>query len=969
MSTAEFEASSFLSGTNSAFIEQLYQRYLASPNSVDASWQQFFATLGDEAEAVIADAKGASWAPRTALEARREPVFDDGDGELFLTTAQRAPQAVGAASAAHVRQATLDSIRALMLIRNYRVRGHLHAKLDPLGLQQQQSHIELDPRTFGFSDADMDRPMFINYVLGLETATLREILDILNRTYCSTIGVEFMHIMGPEEKAWIQERIEGRRKEVSFTEFEKRQILRQLVEAEGFERFLHLKYIGTKRFGLDGAESLMPLLNATIMRAAQIGVREVSLGMPHRGRLNVLANLMRKPFTQIFAEFQGNPAHPEDVQGSGDVKYHLGTSADRELGGHLVHLSLAANPSHLEAVDPVVLGKARAKQDQQGDHDRSQVMGLLMHGDAAFCGQGLVAECFTLSDLDGYTTGGTVHVIVNNQIGFTTNPALSRSSPYPSDVGKIVQTPILHVNGDDPEAVCHVAKIATEFRQQFKRDVVVDMFCYRRHGHNESDEPAFTQPLMYKAIAQHPTARQLYAAKLVEDGVITEEEADNVVSDFMARLEHDFEAASGFKPNKADWLEGQWQGLERARGEARRGDTSVNAQLLKKLGGKLTEVPEDFNLHRTIRRQLETKRQMIDSGEGIDWATAEALAFGTLLFEGFPVRLSGQDSARGTFSQRHAQFIDQADEHIYEPLSNLDPKQASFEVVNSPLSEVAVLGYEYGYSLAEPRALVMWEAQFGDFANGAQIIIDQFITSGETKWLRMCGLVMLLPHGFEGQGPEHSSARLERYLQLCAEDNIQVANCTTPANYFHILRRQIHRKFRKPLVLMTPKSLLRHKRAVSRLSDMSTGSTFHRVLFDDADTGDSAQLLPDEKIRRVVLCSGKVYYDLLEQREKAAKANVYLMRLEQLYPFPKTPLRKELSRFPNAEIYWCQEEPQNMGAWWFVAPRLEQLLEKMEHKCQRPKYAGRPESASTAAGAAAQHNREQDALINAALGL
>ncbi|HZD25470.1 MAG TPA: 2-oxoglutarate dehydrogenase E1 component, partial [Alphaproteobacteria bacterium] len=696
------------------------------------------------------------------------------------------------------------------LIRAYRVRGHLIADLDPLGLARQTYHPDLDPATYGFTEADYDRPIFINYVLGLETATLREILDILRRTYCGSIGVEFMHIISPEEKAWIQERIEGRRKEVSFNDHEKRAILRTLVEAEGFERFLHMKYIGTKRFGLDGSDALMPLLKALLIRAAELGVREVSLGMPHRGRLNVLSNLMRKPFTAIFAEFQGNPAHPEDVQGSGDVKYHLGTSADREFGGHMVHLSLAANPSHLEAVDPVALGKARAKQEQQDDDDRGQVMTLLMHGDAAFAGQGLVAECFSLSDLEGYTVGGTVHVIVNNQIGFTTNPNLSRSSPYASDTGKMVQTPIFHVNGDDPEAVCHVARIAAEFRQQFKKDVIIDMFCYRRHGHNESDEPGFTQPVMYKAIAQHPTTRQIYAARLVEDGVVGQEEADGLVTDFQARLDKDFEAAASFKPNKADWLEGRWQGLERARGEARRGETSVSMEVLKKVGAKLTTVPEDFNLHRTIRRLMENKRQMIESGAGIDWSTGEALAFGTLLLEGFPVRLSGQDSARGTFSQRHSQLIDQADEHIFEPLNSLAPKQARFDVINSPLSEAAVLGFEYGYSLAEPRALVIWEAQFGDFANGAQVIIDQFICSGETKWLRMSGLVLLLPHGFEGQGPEHSSARLERYLQLCAGDNIQVANCTTPANYFHILRRQLHRKFRKPLILMTPKSLLRH---------------------------------------------------------------------------------------------------------------------------------------------------------------
>ncbi len=965
---AGLEGSSFLFGANSAFIEQLYQRYLTSPNSVDASWQQFFAELGDEAEAVVAEVRGASWAPRTGLDDGTEAFGSGGEGTAILDGARRAPGAMGAVTSAQVRQATLDSLRALMLIRNYRVRGHLHAKLDPLGLQKTVHHSELDPGSFGFTEADLDRPIYINYVLGLENATLREILEILERTYCGSIGVEFMHIMGADEKSWIQERIEGRGKEISLTDHEKRQILRELVEAEGFESFLHVKHPGTKRFGLDGGESLMPLLHSVLIRAAQLGVREVSLGMPHRGRLNVLSNLMRKPFTAIFSEFQGQTGHPQDVQGSGDVKYHLGTSADRELGGHIVHLSLAANPSHLEAADPVVLGKARAKQDQMNDHERGKVMSLLMHGDAAFSGQGLVGECFALSDLDGYTVGGTIHIIVNNQIGFTTNPNLSRSSPYPSDVGKMVQTPIFHVNGDDPEAVCYIGKIAAEFRQQFKKDVIIDMYCYRRHGHNEGDEPAFTQPLMYKAISQHPTSRTIYSGKLVSDGIISQEEADNAVYDFQARMEQDFEAASGYKPNKADWLEGRWEGLEIARGEARRGDTSVKPRTLKRIGKVLTEAPQDFNLHRTIQRQLKTKRDIINSGEGIDWATAEALAFGSLLLEGFPVRLSGQDSARGTFSQRHCQFIDQKDEHTYTPLNNLSNKQAKFEVINSALSEAAVLGFEYGYSMAEPRGLIMWEAQFGDFANGAQVIIDQFISSGESKWLRMSGLVMLLPHGFEGQGPEHSSARLERYLQLCAEDNMQVANCTTPANYFHILRRQLHRKFRKPLVLMTPKSLLRHKRCISKLSELGPGSTFHRLLWDGAD-GDRDILAPDDKIRRVVICSGKVYYDLEEKRDEFAKKNTYLLRMEQLYPFPKAALSKELARFPKAEVIWCQEEPQNMGAWWYVMPRLEQVLVKMGHKCKRPSYVGRPESAATAAGSMAVHVKEQETLVAKALAL
>ncbi|MDP6706358.1 MAG: 2-oxoglutarate dehydrogenase E1 component [Alphaproteobacteria bacterium] len=967
--TAAAEASSFLYGANSEFIEQLYQRYLISPRSLDQSWQDFFDGLGDEADSVLAELRGASWSPKASPRAEPEPFDPFAEQVELMGVAAQAPAAVGAVSGLQIRQATLDSLRALMMIRAYRVRGHLKATLDPLALHPVSEHPELDPKSYGFDDAAMDRPIFINYVLGLESATLREILDIVNRTYCGNIGVEFMHMQGPAEKAWIQERMEGRYDQLRYRPAERREILAQLTQAEGFERFLHMKYTGTKRFGLEGAESLMPLMESLTTRAAELGVREISLGMPHRGRLNVLANFMEKSHTAIFSEFQGNVTHPEDVQGSGDVKYHLGTSADREFGGYTVHLSLSANPSHLEAADPVVIGKARAKQSQRGDDSRSQVMAVLLHGDAAFAGQGLVAECFALSDVAGYSVGGTVHIIVNNQIGFTTNPISSRSSPYASDVAKTVQSPVFHVNGDDPEAVCRVAELAAEYRQRFKQDIVIDMFCYRRHGHNEGDEPMFTQPIMYRQIAEHPTTRQIYADRLVAEGQMSREEVDGMAADCQQRMEQSFEAASGFKQNKADWLEGVWSGLERARGEARRGNTDVKLEVLREIGQGITQVPESYKLHRTVRRLIENKRRVLESGEDLDWATAEALAFGSLLREGFPVRLSGQDSARGTFSQRHSAFTDQEDERIYIPLQNLSQDQAAFEVINSPLSEAAVLGFEYGYSLAEPQGLVLWEAQFGDFANGAQVIIDQFLAGAESKWLRMSGLVMLLPHGFEGQGPEHSSARLERYLQLCAEDNIQVANCTTPANYFHILRRQMHRKFRKPLILMTPKSLLRHKRCVSRIEDMAERTTFHRVLWDDLELNGDDSLVPPEKVRRVVLCTGKVYYDLAEAREEMKRKSVYLMRLEQLYPFPKRPLMKELARFPNAEIYWCQEEPQNMGAWWFAMPRIDQVLKKIGHKCQRTRYFGRPESASTAAGSLAMHRQEQEKLVRDALGI
>jgi 2-oxoglutarate dehydrogenase E1 component len=954
--------SSFLSGPNAAFIVELYARYAEDPQSVEPGWRSYFASLGEEAAAALADLRGASWAPRRAefvVNGAAASTARAGNG-----AAAALAEAPAAGSLEALRAAANDSIRALQLIRSYRVRGHLEADLDPLGLKPISPHAELDPVTYGFGPGDMDRPIYIGNVMGIETATLRQIMAQVRATYCGKIGVEFMHIQDPAQKAWIQDRIESIRNQTDFTAKGKRAILERLTAAEQFERFLDRKYTGTKRFGLDGSETLIPALEQILKRGSQLGINEVVIGMAHRGRLNVLANFMDKPFAAIFSEFQGNPANPEDVQGSADVKYHLGTSSDREFDGRNVHLSLTANPSHLEAVNTVVLGKVRAKQRQKKDAERSQIMALLLHGDAAFAGQGLVAETLDLSDLKGYRTGGTIHFLINNQIGFTTNPVQSRSGPYCSEVAKIVQAPIFHVNGDDPEAVVHVARIAVEFRQQFKKDVVLDMFCYRRFGHNESDEPAFTQPLMYKTIAKHPTTRAIYAERLVKDGTIAAGEGEQMSSAFQKRLEQEFEAAASYKPNKADWLEGAWSGLATASGDDRRGETSVAVETLKRVGTALTRVPADFNANRKIIRLLEQRSQMLESGEGIDWATGEALAFGTLLDEGFAVRLSGQDCGRGTFSQRHAVLCDQENERQYIPLNNIKPGQCELEVIDSPLSEAGVLGFEYGFSLAEPKALVIWEAQFGDFANGAQVIIDQFISSGEAKWLRMSGLVMLLPHGYEGQGPEHSSARPERYLQLCAEDNLQVVNCTTPANYFHALRRQMHRNFRKPLIVMTPKSLLRHKLAVSRIAEMGPGSSFHRVLWDDAGS-----LSPDAEIKRVVLCSGKVYYDLFEERSKRGIKDIYLMRLEQLYPFPEKPLTHELARFPRAEVLWCQEEPRNMGAWSFVQPEIEAVLEALGGKPSHLRYVGRPPAAAPATGLLRRHVKEQTALVDAALTL
>ncbi|HWK44115.1 MAG TPA: 2-oxoglutarate dehydrogenase E1 component [Stellaceae bacterium] len=952
------DQASFLYGSNSAFIAELYAQYLDNPSTVDASWRSFFADLADDAPAVLADLKGPAWSrTQTKVIGTMEPA-PNGAGKKPAKNGAAAAEMPGAV--ADIRKATTDSIRALMLIRSYRVRGHLRANLDPLGLQKPAEHTELNPATYGFEEADMDRPIFIDGVLGLETASIRQIVGVLRETYCGKIGVEYMHIQDPVQKAWIQERIEGSRGQGGFTAPDKKDILQRLTAAESFERFLDKRFTGTKRFGLEGGETLIPSLEAIMTRGAELGVKEFVIGVAHRGRLNILANVMGKPFSAIFSEFQGNPANPSDVQGSGDVKYHLGTSTDRQFGDHVLHLTLNANPSHLEAVNPVVLGRVRAKQRQRNDIPaRDQVVGLLLHGDAAMAGQGLVAETLDMSELKGYLVGGTIHVIVNNQIGFTTSPVYARSGPYPSDVAKMIQAPIFHVNGDDPEATLHVSRIAMEFRQRFKKDVVLDMFCYRRHGHNETDEPAFTQPLMYRTIATLPTTRQLYARRLVEEGVMTEAETEQVTKDFLARMESEFKAADSYRPNKADWLEGAWSGFEVATNDDRKGNTAASTELLKQVGKAITSVPAEFNANSKIVRQLAEKQKMFDSGTGFDWGTGEALAFGTLAAEGVFVRLSGQDCGRGTFSHRHAVLVDQKTEERYIPLNHVADNQALVEIVDSPLSEAAVLGFDYGYSLAEPKALVLWEAQFGDFANGAQVIIDQFLVAGEAKWLRMSGLVMLLPHGYEGQGPEHSSARLERYLQLCGEDNIQVCNISTPANYFHVLRRQVHRNFRKPLIIMSPKSLLRAK--LSNLDEMGPNTSFHRVF------GETQKLVADGKVKRVVLCTGKLYYELLAARTERKINDVALVRVEQLYPFPFNALSKELKRYTKAEIVWCQEEPQNMGAWNFVDHRIEALLTQLDGAAKRPAYVGRAEAAATATGSMKRHIKEQADLIDRAL--
>ena len=947
---------SLLSGANATFIAEMNKAWRDNQSSVDRHWAAYFEQLGKAADFGADIEAGPSWGRPQSR------VVGAVDADASIKAVAQAHKSGRNINAADIRAATLDSLRAVMLIRAYRSNGHLLAALDPLALEEPDLHPELDPASYGFGDDDWERPIFIDNVLGLETATLTEIIARLRQTYCGTIGVEFMHVQDPKQKAWIQERIESINNQTDFTLRGKSAIYERLVDADEFGKYLHKKFPGTKRFGLDGSEAVIPALEQILKRGSQLGLREVVVGMAHRGRLNILHNVLQKPFRAIISEFHGKSATPEDIGISGDVKYHMGASADRVFDDMKVHLSLAPNPSHLEIVDPVVVGRVRAKQQQLGDVDRTKVLGILLHGDAAFAGQGVVGETFAFSALRGYRTGGTIHIIVNNQIGFTTSPQYSRSSPYPTDVAKMVMTPIFHVNGDDPEAVIHVARIATEFRQTFGSDVVIDMFCYRRFGHNEGDEPMFTQPLMYKEIEAHKSVREIYANRLIKEGVYDVNSAQKVIDDRIAYLDAEFEAGTNYLPNKADWLEGKWAGMVSAHGEDRRGDTAVSPELLSRIGKTMTTPPKSLKLNSKLLRILKGRAESISSGQNIDWATAEHLAFGSLLLEGNPVRLSGQDSGRGTFSQRHSVFVDQFTEERYIPLANLGPEQAMFEVIDSPLSEASVMGFEYGFSQAEPNALVMWEAQFGDFANGAQVVIDQFISSGEAKWLRMSGLVLLLPHGYEGQGPEHSSARLERYLQLCAEDNMQVVNCTTPANHFHVLRRQLRRDFRKPLVAMTPKSLLRHRSAVSSLEDLGPGTTFHRLI--DERGGN----VKHGAAKRIVMCSGKVYFDLADARDSAEAWEIEILRVEQLYPFPSKTILELLVKTPNAEVIWCQEEPKNMGGWTFVRDFIEGAMQAAGMQQSRLKYAGRAAAASPATGSFARHVKEQKQLVAEALG-
>ena len=937
---------SFLNSANAPYVAELYFKYSQNPKSIDESWKSFFSSLNEDELSIISDFGGPEW------KKRGTNVIDD----ISFDKVVRSSSAVDFNS---FKTSTLDSIRALRLIRAYRINGHLIANLDPLNLHKKNYHPELDYKSYGFSENDLDREIFIDGSLGLETATLNEIIQILNKTYASSIGVEFLHIQSVEQKQWVQERIEEVHNKTNFTTQGKKAIFQRLVESELFEQYLDKKFLGTKRYGVEGGESMIPGIEQIVKQSCLAGVQDIYFGTAHRGRLTLLATVLGMPYRGILSKFQGSLNDPNEVLGSGDVKYHLGVSSDREFDGKSIHLSLTPNPSHLEAVDPVVAGKVRAKQTLLQDKTTDKVFGILIHGDAAMAGQGIVAETFAMSQLRGFRTGGIIHFVINNQIGFTTTPHYGRSAPYCTEIAKMVQAPIFHVNGDDPEAVVHVCRLAAEYRNLFKEDVVVDMFCYRRSGHNEADEPMFTQPLMYKKIKQHQTTLNLYKDQLIKEEILTEDEAKTKLSDFKKFLDNEFELSKSYKPNKADWLDGTWTGIKIASIDARRGKTSSTADDLKILAKEIHTIPEGFTPHKRIKKIYNDREQSIIEGKNIDWATAEALAFATLLKDGYGVRLSGQDVGRGTFSHRHAVLYDQENEKRFVPLRHFRKEQALFEIVDSFLSEFGVLGFEYGYSQADPKTLVIWEAQFGDFSNGAQTIIDQFITTGERKWLRMSGLTLLLPHGHEGQGPEHTSSRLERFLQMCAEDNIQVANCTSPANYFHILRRQMMRDFRKPLILMTPKSTLRHKGNTSAIEDFVNGSTFHRVLRKPLSGEEK------NKINRVVLCSGKIYFELQDHIDALKRDNIHIIRLEQLYPFPYEALEEELIDFKNCEMIWCQEEPKNMGAWQFVQERVLSVVQKVTGKNELH-FIGRRAAASPATGVFDRHLSNQKNIIRLA---
>ena len=919
---------SFLTTNNVTQLISIYKEYIKDPNLVDKSWHEFFSALAPEEISILADYQKIDW-----TQTKRDKDFNQ----------------------TSLDQAINDSLRLVMMIRAYREIGHLIANLDPLGLLQKNNPSGLEPEYYGFQQKDYDRKILLFGYLGFQKASVREVFEKLQSIYSGTLAIEYKHIQSAEEYKWLKDRIEDR-KDMLLTPRGKRTILERLITAEYFEKFLDTKYRGIKRFGLEGAESTIPALEQILKRSSEYGVEDFSFACAHRGRLNILANIVKKPHVQIFGEFIHGGENAQSDQGSGDVKYHLGASSDRSFGGNIIHVSMAANPSHLEAVNPVVAGKIRAKQTLIQDKNNSKASGLLIHGDAAIAGQGIVAETFTMSQLNGYRIGGLIHFIINNQIGFTTSPQYSRSAPYSSEIGKVVQSPIFHVNGDDPESVVLASRAATEFRNTFKKDTIVDMFCYRKHGHNEGDEPSFTQPLMYQTIKKKKTVASIYADKLINQEIVNKKQVDFIKDRIWRDLEKKFEKAKNYKLKTKSWMGGQWSGLSRApKDPLRRGRTAESEKSLKEIGFKISQTPKGFNLHPKLLKFNKSRMTSITSGSKIDWSFAEALAFGTLLNEGYRVRLAGQDSGRGTFSQRHSVFYDQKSEERYIPLNHISKNQKQFEVIDSFLSELGVLGFEYGYSLADPNTLVLWEAQFGDFANGAQIIIDQFIASGERKWMQMTGLVLLLPHGHEGMGPEHSSARIERFLQMAAEDNIQIVNCTTPASYFHALRRQIHRNFRKPLIVFTPKSTLRHPNNVSSINEFTGRSSFHRIIEDD---------IKDPK--RVIFCSGKIFYELDDFRTKNKIKDVKIVRIEQVYPFPFDTLGEVIIKHKDSEILWVQEEPKNMGAWSFVKSRMRRILTK-NNLSKKIHYVGRRPAAAPATGISKRHNTNQQLIKELAL--
>ena len=952
-----FDKTSFLHGANATYVEEMFKKYSDDPSSVPNDWGIFFKNIKDEG--LNSSTYSADWA-KNDLKVQNGDLISAMDSN-WSSLPEKIIKRNISYSVDEIQQATLDSIRALRLIRAFRVNGHLIADLDPLQLSQKNRHPELDYKNYGFNEDDLEKLIFIDGSLGLDNTKLKEIIKILHETYSSSIGVEFLHIQDPDQKQWVQERIEEVRNKTQFTVAGKRAIYRRLLEAEMFENYLDKKFLGTKRFGLVGSESTIPGIEQIIKQCCLVGIEDIYIGTAHRGRLTLLASVMEVPLRAIMTKFQGGSDDPNEVLGSGDVKYHLGVSSDREFDGKKIHLSLTPNPSHLEAVDPVVIGKVRAKQTLTKDKNNEKVIGILIHGDAAIAGQGVVAETFAMSQLRGFRTGGTVHFVINNQIGFTTMPLYGRSAPYCTEIAKIVQAPIFHVNGDDPEAVVHVCRLAAEFRNKFKTDVIVDMFCYRRAGHNEMDLPEFTQPLMYKKIKEHNSTLKIYEKKLIEENILSTEDSKKFENEYKNFLDSEFSLSKTYKSNKADWLEGSWKGLSTASFDARRGKTAVEKNDLISISVAIHKLPEEFIAHKRIKKIYNDRSVSVLNGVGIDWATAEALAFASLLSEGFGVRLSGQDVGRGTFSQRHAVLYDQVNEKRFVPLRHFRDHQGLFEIVDSFLSEYGVLGFEYGYSQVDPKTLVLWEGQFGDFANNAQTIIDQFITTGERKWLRMSGLTLLLPHGHEGQGPEHTSGRVERFLQMCAEDNIQVINCTSPGNYFHALRRQLHRDFRKPLIIMTPKSTLRHKKNTSKIEDFINGSSFHRVMNDQLDQSSKG------KINRVLLCSGKIYFEIHDQIESLGIENVAILRLDQLYPFPYDALTDELEYYKDCEIYWVQEEPSNMGAYFFVKERIESVMHSLDMKTKELIFIGRRSSASPATGVQARHTQNQKNIIDLAL--